>query len=530
MGATSTDLERLAAACLAGDLSPFEGLGFSMDEARRLALIAALEKTNYHRTYEYRGQVFSLVDALGLLVEAATNEVGIAVGERARSLGLGKEVAVAFRHDGAVHFGVRYAANIPMTPGHLWSELKPWFKVLAKNRDRLVKWSATAKGVVSFPLAARVEAAGQDLGAELLAAIVAEPDDVPRRLVYADWLLERGDARGELIRLCEQHRAEGRRDETLKARISDLERLHRAHIAGDVAQLASDFDLDGGLVSSIVMAAPTFATHGARLLAQQPITTLELKPVDAKALARLAKAEAVRKLRGLRIGQTIGRERPMPFDAICAAQVFDALRELQVWTWETEGDPEPSFAGLVAPRLESLLLYQVDAAPRILAGLARNTSVRLRSLEIVRREPLTWPPAAFASEAFVGLERLRLEAYGRGGAELFARAHLPALRELVLECPGVDPDALAFARLRSLRIEACSADALGRLLSRHPSLRALRVGRIAAGELDRAYEVALALPMGHPLRALQLPTKGATEALVERARARFGASVYDPID
>ena len=36
--------------------------------------------------------------------------------------------------------------------------------------------------------------------AELLAAIAASPDDAAR-LVYADWLLSRGDARGELIML-----------------------------------------------------------------------------------------------------------------------------------------------------------------------------------------------------------------------------------------------------------------------------------------------------------------------------------------
>ena len=35
--------------------------------------------------------------------------------------------------------------------------------------------------------------------AELLAAIHADPRDDAPRLVYADWLLERGDVRGELI-------------------------------------------------------------------------------------------------------------------------------------------------------------------------------------------------------------------------------------------------------------------------------------------------------------------------------------------
>jgi uncharacterized protein (TIGR02996 family) len=35
----------------------------------------------------------------------------------------------------------------------------------------------------------------------LLAAIIADPDDDRPRLVYADWLLDRGDVRGELIQL-----------------------------------------------------------------------------------------------------------------------------------------------------------------------------------------------------------------------------------------------------------------------------------------------------------------------------------------
>lgn len=41
----------------------------------------------------------------------------------------------------------------------------------------------------------------RDDEAELLAAIAASPDDDQTRLVYADWLLARGDRRGELIML-----------------------------------------------------------------------------------------------------------------------------------------------------------------------------------------------------------------------------------------------------------------------------------------------------------------------------------------
>jgi uncharacterized protein (TIGR02996 family) len=35
--------------------------------------------------------------------------------------------------------------------------------------------------------------------ADFVAPILAAPDDDAPRLVYADWLVERGDARGELI-------------------------------------------------------------------------------------------------------------------------------------------------------------------------------------------------------------------------------------------------------------------------------------------------------------------------------------------
>lgn len=48
---------------------------------------------------------------------------------------------------------------------------------------------------------------------ELERAIVAEPGDAERYLVYADWLIERGDARGELIALSVAAERDPRREE-----------------------------------------------------------------------------------------------------------------------------------------------------------------------------------------------------------------------------------------------------------------------------------------------------------------------------
>jgi uncharacterized protein (TIGR02996 family) len=63
--------------------------------------------------------------------------------------------------------------------------------------------------------------------ASLLAAIRAAPDDDAPRLVYADWLIERGDPRGELIQVqCALARRPD--DATLAARQRVLLTRHRA--------------------------------------------------------------------------------------------------------------------------------------------------------------------------------------------------------------------------------------------------------------------------------------------------------------
>lgn len=74
--------------------------------------------------------------------------------------------------------------------------------------------------------------------ASLLAAIRAEPDDDAPRLVYADWLQEQGDPRGEFIQLeCEVDRGragrsaqqfERLRERAREVRAEHLEQIERA--------------------------------------------------------------------------------------------------------------------------------------------------------------------------------------------------------------------------------------------------------------------------------------------------------------
>jgi uncharacterized protein (TIGR02996 family) len=518
------DLEGLANACREGDLGAFAAaqLGWTMTEATCKALLNAVEDTNYHRRYSFGVNGFTVAQAIGLLAEAASNASGIAITEQVRSLGLGKEIAIAFRDEQHIHFGVRYASNIPMNPGNLWPELKPWFKVLERNRPRLEKWAASAEGLVAVPRAARQASVGES-GEELLAAVIANPDDADRRLVYADWLVSQGDAQGELIQLCERRRVHP--DPSLDARIKELEAAYGERIAGNVAQLASAYTLDRGFVRRIEMSAPTFAKHGERLLARHPIEWLDLKPVNDKALARLASAPALQRLRILYLSQIIGRTRPTSFDEICRSPHFAALRRLEVWTWESSGKPRDAFARLQAPQLQSMFLWQVDSAPRIIAGLARNESVQLRDLEVSLRERGSWVPGLFG-RAFERLEKLRLDVRGNEVTKLFEGASLPMLSTLEL---GTDfpLEQLHVPNLRRLRGETIDSIGFARLLERHPRLEALWIDDMDPKRARRVFELALALPDEHPLVSLHLGRADVDEELQARVAQRFSRAYRD---
>lgn len=524
----SVNLDAAAQACEAGDLDAFAAagpLGFVLTPDSRTELLRALRDTNFHCSYSYGASAFTLAQALGLMAEAATGELGIAIVEQQRRLRLGKETAIAFRHDGRVYFGVRYASNLPLTPGHLWLELKPWYKQLERNRKRLEAWATTAVGVVAVELSGTPQQAEKG-GDELLAAIVAEPDNVEHRLIYADWLIAQGDAQGELIQLCERRRALGVADGELDERINQLQRSYGERIAGEVAQLCSSHRLVHGFVTHIEMSAPSFAKHGPRLLATSPIEELELKPVNAKALARLARAPALSQLRGLRIGQLIGHQRPMPLDALCRSPHFGALERLEIWTWTSEGDVADGFAELAAPRLRSLRLYEVDSAAEVVAGLARNDVVRLQTLVINLRTHTAWP-AGLAAPAFASLRKLEIDSNGAGVGRLFDGASLPELIDLEVG-RDVPLSSLRLPSLRRLRLGGGRIEprALTELLDALPNLEVLSIWDIDRAPAD-IYELLLARPDGGRLVGVDLHAREIDPELSRRISARYPLGFYE---
>jgi uncharacterized protein (TIGR02996 family) len=145
----------------------------------------------------------------------------------------------------------------------------------------------------------------------LLAAIAAAPDSDELRLIYADWLEEQGDPRGEYIRLqCRlaSDPALSKSDrQKLQAFASMLFTAHQHEWDRPLHELGA-FDLLywRGLPEHISIIGADFLAHAERLFALAPVTSIRIasKQVDAAALAaspHLARVRALN-LAGAEVG------------------------------------------------------------------------------------------------------------------------------------------------------------------------------------------------------------------------------------
>jgi uncharacterized protein (TIGR02996 family) len=201
-----------------------------------------------------------------------------------------------------------------------------------------------------------------------LHAIRAEPGDLTHRLVYADWLDERGDPLGAFIRLqCELEPLRDDYDsewaEELRRREREMLRAQGKRCLGPLARLSRDWE-DGlgfafrrGLVEDVALPLQTFLDHAEEISRRCP------------ALRRLT-------LFGVRDrGIDLAR---CPFLA--------GVPRLELHDWITEDDARALAGSVHLGRLETLQLWlggPGDAAIcRALAG--PRTLPGLRELELVQ--------------------------------------------------------------------------------------------------------------------------------------------------
>lgn len=321
-------------------------------------------------------------------------------------------------------------------------------------------------------------------GEELLRAVLAQPEDLARRLVYADYLQHHGDPQGELIAL--HCRLAGLTDDDpLRGELSERARaLIDAH-GGTWASRLGDGVTHVQFRLGLASAAQVIArTHALDVLDRAPIRDLGFSPdrnassrrddddvVQAtdvahhiandprlariellatgvgwgpEALARLLGSPHLTQLRALRIpdadshgyaGRAIGKARlpALAMLAICG-------------DWQSSSGDECvealSNAGL--PALRELALLNLSCSDAAARSLARSTTLtQLHGLDF-------------------GWGSYNANRIGAGGAEAIATSHnAGALRRLVLDFNGIADAGLAalagssqLAALRALHVKS----------------------------------------------------------------------------
>jgi uncharacterized protein (TIGR02996 family) len=112
-----------------------------------------------------------------------------------------------------------------------------------------------------------------------LQAIREDPDDDTVRLIFADWLEERGDPRGEFIRVqMELARLpeDDPRRRPLQGRSEALLRQHEPRWVGSLSSRVTGYVFRRGFVEEITLSAAAFITHARELFRLHPIRTVRV--------------------------------------------------------------------------------------------------------------------------------------------------------------------------------------------------------------------------------------------------------------
>lgn len=335
--------------------------------------------------------------------------------------------------------------------------------------------------------------------ADLLGAIAAAPDDEAARLVYADWLTQAGDPRGELIQLTLALEAMDDFDARRTATSKRINTVHREH--GDtwlapfraLALPGVQFAFDRGLVTGVRGSASALADAAPRILEHTPfISVVEIQVGDARELDPLAGSPLLAGARRLHLTHYTP-VRPTGWQALVVPEVRAILlSSIAVGP----ADLAALFAAPNAPNLESLTISGCRLNRGALEPLA-EASFALKTLDMpAHKQGPRLGELLGGNTAFHGLLDLRIPGNEIGSAGFAAL--LPALAHVErLDLRGC---ALTVADLRHLFRDGAIS----------PTARQLRLG---GQELDDDFALDLSRWRGAAsLQVLDLGHAGITAA------------------
>jgi|GEM_PF-2621659 len=161
-------------------------------------------------------------------------------------------------------------------------------------------------------------------------ANIEDPEDDLPRLVYADWLEEQGDPRGEFIRLQVQHAALPEYDPArvrLEGRARQLLDAHIHTWTKPIGAKVQDLKFRRGFVESLTMRAKAFVERGEEVFQSTPIRWLRLVYFK-KQVKNLLESPNLRYIRSWDASRiTIA---PHELEALLASKRMTGLRELDL--------------------------------------------------------------------------------------------------------------------------------------------------------------------------------------------------------
>lgn len=299
---------------------------------------------------------------------------------RARTTG-----CLAVRVPDGVVVGVTEHGARQVTPARGWPELAPWSTwAMPPNVPRCEAWANRPRlDRARFEVPAKV---ASDDGEALLARVLEAPDDVGARLVYADWLSERGEPRGELIALQCQLSAlapEAPERAELEARERALRAEHEEAWLAELGLSVVSVRWENGFLDEVTVLAASVEQLPQALFSREPVRALRVVDATADHAAVLAALPMLERVKGLRFtnsngqaGRALGGE---GLDVLLESRHLHTLER-----FELEGQHLDDIgamvlarkAGPVAPKLRSLRISGDEVGAVGAEVLARMKWVR----------------------------------------------------------------------------------------------------------------------------------------------------------
>lgn len=459
------------------------------DDAARAALGALVAQANGRRT----ARLLSADDLRACAEDALTSPLGFAWrhGGEVDDAREFTSVCLAVVGPGDVTVGAVAARAKGVNPGRAWPELEPWDRYRdAANVPRCLAWAGRARGDrthLRFVPRQRPTGASREA---LLDEVLAHPDDDAPRLVYADWLSEQGDPRGELIHVqCELARTrDADRFLALEARQVALLSAHGEAWVGPLAKEALQVQFHRGFVAQVTVLDAGALDGLAELFAREPVQELTFASVRGLDVARLAAAPWLERLSalGLRAAQREAGLGPEDVGALLESRHLRGLNAL----------------ALRGHRL-------ADVGALVLAANVPWALPRLSALLVERDEVSEVGAQGLASTKWLAaLETLSLadNALGEGGAEAIAFAKRPG-------------------KLVALDLSGNAIGTGGAVaLARAPRLETLKALRLARNRIGApGVEALLDSPHLQALEVLDLDGNPMGQALRRRHERRFSS-------